>query len=148
MYRNGKGVKKDDEKAVLWLKKAADQGDSDAQVALGEMCWAGSKAVGLDWANGLQYFKLAAAKNHPVAQHWLGEMYRRGWGVDRDSAKAFGWFMKAAQQGDAYSQCRVGAFLEAGDGVPRDINAARTWYKKAASGSVEASKALDRLGNP
>ena len=36
-YDSGKGVKKDDEKAVDWYKKAAEQGDADAQFNLALM---------------------------------------------------------------------------------------------------------------
>lgn len=35
MYRNGRGVPKDDQQAVFWYRKAADQGNADAQYNLG-----------------------------------------------------------------------------------------------------------------
>ena len=34
MYRDGDGVSKDQEAAVKWLKKAAQQGDEDAKAQL------------------------------------------------------------------------------------------------------------------
>ena len=50
MYDNGRGVAQDDKQAVAWYRKAAEQGDADAQLLLGKMSWAGwhrtiSKAV-------------------------------------------------------------------------------------------------------
>jgi hypothetical protein len=35
MYDNGEGVLEDDKEAVKWLRKAAEQGDADAQNNLG-----------------------------------------------------------------------------------------------------------------
>ncbi len=37
MYQNGKGVTKDDKKAVEWSTKAAEQGHARGQFNLGEM---------------------------------------------------------------------------------------------------------------
>ena len=36
-YRNGEGVEQSNEEAVKWYRKAAEQGDSDAQEALTEL---------------------------------------------------------------------------------------------------------------
>lgn len=37
MYKEGRGVRQDYAKAMEWYKKAANQGDSDAQLNLGIM---------------------------------------------------------------------------------------------------------------
>jgi TPR repeat protein len=34
MYSDGKGVAKDEVQAVTWFRKAAEQGDADAQASL------------------------------------------------------------------------------------------------------------------
>ena len=41
MYYNGRGVKQDDFEAVKWYRKAAEQGDADAQANLGSAYGAG-----------------------------------------------------------------------------------------------------------
>ena len=47
MYANGRGVPKDDAKAVEWYQKAAVQGNAAAQSKLGFMYEAGR---GVQWA--------------------------------------------------------------------------------------------------
>ena len=37
MYENGEGVKQDDREAAKWYRKAAEQGNADAQKALEQM---------------------------------------------------------------------------------------------------------------
>ena len=38
MYHNGRGVQQDDQQAVQWYRKAADQGDADAQTKMEQLC--------------------------------------------------------------------------------------------------------------
>jgi|GEM_PF-645920 len=45
MYRDGRGVEQDNEKALYWLRKASDIGNSNAQVNLGDMLL---KGVGIE----------------------------------------------------------------------------------------------------
>ena len=37
MYRDGRGVEQNDDQAIYWYRKAADQGHADAQKIISEM---------------------------------------------------------------------------------------------------------------
>ena len=58
-YYDGKGVKKDYQKAIEYYKKAADLGDVVAYVNLGKIYYEG-KGVKQDYQKALQYYKKAA----------------------------------------------------------------------------------------
>ena len=45
MYDQGRGVAQDDGEAVRWLRKAAEQGDADAQFNLGSLYDEGQGAM-------------------------------------------------------------------------------------------------------
>ena len=66
MYEQGKGVAQDDKQAVAWYRKAAEQGDADAQYLLGVMYNGG---VGVVQDNKLAYVwsSVSAANGHVEA---------------------------------------------------------------------------------
>jgi TPR repeat protein len=98
MYKYGWGVPKDDAQAVVWWRKAADQGDPEAQNALGFMYVVG-EGVPKDYAHALSWFHKSAAQGFPNAQTAIGSMYRDGYGVPKDYAQAEIWYRKAIAQG-------------------------------------------------
>ena len=60
MYENGRGVAKDDAEAVIWYRKAADQGNALAQFNLGLMLREG-QGVPQDDVRAHMWFDIAAA---------------------------------------------------------------------------------------
>lgn len=58
MYTKGQGVGQDDQQAVIWYRKAADQGDADAQYNLG-IRYADGKGVSQDYIEAHKWFSLA-----------------------------------------------------------------------------------------
>jgi hypothetical protein len=75
MYREGKGVPKDEQQAAAWYHKAAEQGVASAQYNLGMMY---GKGVGFPKDNQASYFwfLLASAQGHQVAAE-LCDSYER-----------------------------------------------------------------------
>lgn len=68
MFHAGIGVEKNVAEAILWWRKAADQGLVAAQVDLAYVLRvSGNKQEALSL-----YFKLATEKNNPLAQHAYG----------------------------------------------------------------------------
>ena len=61
LYRNGDGVTQDDQKAVEWFHRSADQGYSLALSALGSSYWAG-RGVKQDYAQAYFFYELARAE--------------------------------------------------------------------------------------
>ena len=62
MYDNGRGVRQDDAQAVHWYRKAAEQGNVEAQHNLGAM-----------YANGQ-----GVRQDHKIAKEWLGKACDNG----------------------------------------------------------------------
>lgn len=130
---------------VSWIRKAADQGDADAQFNLGVM-YASGHDVAQDYKTAMWWYRKAADQGYAKAQCNLGSMYYEGHGVPQDYGQAASWYRKAADQGDAEAQCNLGNMYARGRGVPQDYSAAASWYRKAADqGDEEAQQALTRL---
>lgn len=88
--------------AVSWYKKAAEQGQVDAQYCLG-FCYFYGDGVTQDDSQAVYWYEKAAEQGHTDAQFELGEMYENGDGVTQDDEQAVYWYKKAAEQGYAYA---------------------------------------------
>jgi TPR repeat protein len=140
-YELALGVPQDNEQAVLWLQKSAEQGNIVAQVELGVVF---DKMQ--DYAQALIWYRKAAEQGHPRAEYNLGLAYQNGEAVPKDVAQAMAWFRKAADQGDVLAQSNLGVAYENGVGVQQDYSQAADWYRKAAEqGFAEAQYGLGFL---
>lgn len=83
---------------VGWLRAAAEQGESDAQVRLALMLREG-RHVPSDRDAAFRLMHAAAVAGHPFAQAWLGDVLASGDGVTKDEALARHWYGQAAAQG-------------------------------------------------
>jgi TPR repeat protein len=142
--REVEGVARDDAQVAAWFRKAAEQGDADAQNNLGWMYEQG-RGVAPDDAQAAAWYRKVAEQGHADAQFNLGLMHWQGKGVVRDEAQAAAWYRKAAEQGDADAQCNLGLMYEQGKGLARDDAQAAAWFGKAAEqGDADAQIALGR----
>lgn len=135
-------------KAVKWYKKAAKQGDDNAQRRLG-WCYAYGKGVKEDYEKAFEWYEKSAVQGNAEAQIGLGLCYNYGRGVKQDYAKAFEWYKKAAEQccGNVI-QYTVGYCYEEGLGVRQDYDKALEWYRKSAElGNENAKEAVERIIN-
>ena len=85
-----------------------------------------------DYKSAYEDLRKAADEGHAGAQYYLGHLYRRGRGVERDHVKAVQWYRMAADQGHANAQYRLGVMYQEQQGVKRDYAEAARWYRKAA----------------
>ena len=147
MYAEGLGVTKDLEKSEHWYWVAANQGNKDAMVSLGNIYYNGVENYGIrkDFYKAFHYYSDAAYAGDADAQFRLAFMYINGEGVEQDYKKAFEWLEKAAMQGYAPAQSEIGgAYERGGGGVEQDYNKAVEWYKKAAMQGY--ARAQNQLG--
>ncbi|MDD6005961.1 MAG: Sel1-like repeat-containing protein kinase family protein, partial [Bacteroidales bacterium] len=145
-YYYGKGVEKDEIKAVEWYRKAAEQGYAPAQNSLG-ICYELGRGVEQDYAEAVEWYRKAAVQGYAFAQVNLGYCYKWGRGVKQDYAKAVEWFRKAAEQGNSGAQYLLGDCYENGRGVAKNWYKAVEWYQKAAEqGDKDAKKRLRDMG--
>ncbi|CAG8438460.1 17150_t:CDS:2 [Acaulospora morrowiae] len=126
-YHTGNGIKKDDEEAAKWFRKAAEQDLSPAQLMLGFL-YMMDMGVQRDVQQGLHWYHLAARQNNStamknIAYHLLTE---------KDYKNAKEWFCKAYEAGNAESANQIGIMYSFGIGTLRDPQKAEEWYRKAA----------------
>jgi len=146
-YRSGTGCSRDVERSLALAHESAGKGSKYGQVVLGRLYLDGDGGVAQGCAAAVAQFRLAAAQGYDVAQWYLGDMYRYGWGVARDYAEALRLYKLAAAQGLCIALYNVGLFYEDGCGVAADRVEAIRWYKRAqATGLVSAAAHLRRLG--
>ncbi|MCL2122796.1 MAG: hypothetical protein FWH34_01770 [Desulfovibrionaceae bacterium] len=140
IYRYGRGVPIDTNKALALFKKAAEQGNAQAYYSLAGVYDIGGYesnggGVPIDRYKALEYYQKAAELGNVNAQIMLGYIYaggyyddsgtfrneRQGYGV-KDDRKAVEWFQKAAAQGDADAQRNLEGLYREGRGVTKDEN--------------------------
>ena len=80
-------------------RKAAEQGDADAQYNLGFMYATGDGVI-KDAAEAVKWYRKAAEQGYADAQYNLGLMYANGDGVIKDLVEAHAWFNVAGANGD------------------------------------------------
>ena len=139
MYENGKEVSQDYAEAAKWYRKAAEQGNSDAQFKLGVM-YDNGKGVPQDYVEAAKWYRKAAEQGVIAAQYNLGLMYSNGQGLPQDDAEADKWYRKAAEQGSPEAQYNLGVRYEDGKGVMQDYAEAAKWYGKAAEQGLPAAQ--------
>jgi TPR repeat protein len=99
MYVKGRGVDKNDTKALKWYRLAAKQNNAFAQLEIGIMYMEG-RAVQKDYEEAIKWFRLSAEQGYAGAQRMLGTMYMRGHGVTQSDAEALNWSALADAQGN------------------------------------------------
>lgn len=73
-------------------------------------------------------------------QRILGEIYEKGYGVEKDMKASIEWYRKAAQSGNVYAQMSLGHLYDQGIGVAIDKKQALYWFTLAATNGDEVAK--------
>src|SRR5882724_3353519 len=125
-------------------KKAAENGDAEAQLTVGTMYDLG-QGVPQNFTEALKWYTRAANQGNAVARNNLGVMYLEGKGTPQNFAEAAKWIAMSANQGDAKAQMNLGFLYGDGNGVPRNPIYAIYWLRKGAEQGDAAAEAA--LGN-
>jgi len=101
-YFSGKGeISRDTLKAFQLQLEAANEGHPAAMFNMGAMYMSGSvESVAKDLNQAREWFEKAAAANIVEAAINLGNMYREGYGVEKDLTKAFEIFNHYSSSND------------------------------------------------
>jgi TPR repeat protein len=86
------------------LLVSADQGDSEAQTAMGQHFFLARR-----YPVAVYWFERAAAQGDADAMQCLGQCYAAGNGVARDDNLALMWIAKAAAQGHVIARQQMAA---------------------------------------
>ena len=135
MYYAGQGVPQDYTQALVWYRKAANQGIADAQSHLG-YAYENGYGVPQDYAQAAVWHRKAAEKGAAVAQMKLGIAYYKGQGVPQDYGEAYFWLDLAAagKLDDSVAEAttrirdKVASFMAPAD-LSREQERARKWFE-------------------
>lgn len=94
-----------DQKDLQTLQAQARQGDTEAQVRLGDL-YAKGRGVPQDHTQARVWYEKAASQGHPIGQNNLAELYFAGLGGPPDYVRAYMWVSLAAahMQGEERKQ--------------------------------------------
>ena len=127
--------------AVELLAPAADAGDGEAALFLGNIYLYGS-GVPADPQAARKYLDRAAREGRIDALYNLGAMYDKAIGVPRDAPQAMEWFTRAADQRDAQAQLNLALLYLSGEGVEKDLKRAEEWLRWAAGNGSKRAQGI------
>ncbi len=131
---------------MVALRKSANDGNAESQLALAGLFFVGKNEVPKDAATSVQWLSRSAEQGNVTAQLILGLLYYRGEAVAQDFPTAKEWFAKAGHQGNAEAQYYLGIVFESGKGAPESRSKAYVWWSLAkAQGHEKADIALEEL---
>ncbi len=97
LNEGGEGVPKDQQAALVWLRRAAANGVLDAKNNLG-VAYSDGNGVAIDLREAARWFREAADGGHALAQANLATAYRYGMGVEKNYVAAYKWYFIASQR--------------------------------------------------
>lgn len=120
------------ESGVAIVQQSAEDGDAAAAYSLGQMYTEGTK-LPRDYALGKKNLELAVAKKYSPAYALLADYYLNGWGVKRDTGKAFQLLQAGSALRNGEAVCRMGLCKFNGVGTAKDLPGAIRLFNQAAS---------------
>ncbi|KAI9485023.1 hypothetical protein BDB00DRAFT_878128 [Zychaea mexicana] len=127
--------------AIQWLAASAQQDFALAIEELAAAYFKGQAGIKTNYDEVLRW--CTKGSDIPYCQTALGDLFRNGWGVDRDYQRAFQYYQTAASQPEApnlYAQHMLGEMFLNGEGIPQDTAVAKEYFQIAASQGYEASR--------
>lgn len=105
MYFKGVGTETNYQQGLIWIKKAANQGNFEA----------------------FEWLHTEALQGNQGANQFLSNL------MDNDNSLFSQWLLLQAKKGDTQAQYAVGWMYDLGKGLIEDPYSAMKWYRKAAS---------------
>lgn len=105
-YRDGLGIEKNDDKAIKYLVKAAENGHPEACYIVGSDLFQDKR-----YEDAFVFLECSANYGNAYAQYLLSICYIYGYGVDKDNKIGEEWLLLAAEGGHAYAQYLIGALF-------------------------------------
>ncbi len=130
-YGGAWGLTQDYAEAAKWYRRAAMQGNVDAECWLGFSYFEG-KGVEQNYAEAAKWYRRAAEKGNPYGQFKLGYCYLTGMGALQNNDEALKWLSKAGVMGNMAAQALLGDNYLSGKIIPQDFAEAVKWLGKAA----------------
>ena len=123
--------RKNYKQSFYWVKQAAEQGYSKAELAIAEMYMNGV-VIPMNAKKAKVWYEKAAAEDNLDGVNGLARLYRYGTGVRKDYEKAFQYYQQAALEGHTRSQIGLGLSYRDAKGVKKNMVKAYAWILIAA----------------
>ncbi len=107
MLDKGLGTPKDRTQAIVWFKKAANQGHAKSQYTLGSRYFYGKFGVKKDYAKAIHWWEKASAQDSLNAKYNLGVLYLYADEKFADKDKAKKWLQLALDGGHANAKVEL-----------------------------------------
>jgi TPR repeat protein len=131
LYAEGRGVVRDTNLAIFWGRKAADQGNTEAQFSVGKILIESREEE--ERATAAGYLQKASDSGHvPAVLFWATALGRGQYGLNKDEAKAEALLKPAAERGDADCQMTLASLYRFGDTFAARRDEAQVWLQRAA----------------
>jgi TPR repeat protein len=125
-------------------RKAAEQGDTQAQLDVGNM-YLGGIGVAKNAIEAVKWYRMGAEQGHKFCQMTLAVMYETGEEIPRDVAEVVKWYRKLAEKGEVHYAYKLGEKYRMGEGVPKDAAESVKWYRMGAEQGHDLCQTI--LGN-
>jgi hypothetical protein len=113
--------------ALAIVTPLAEQGNADAQLALGWMYFNG-RPPPKDTPQALKWWGKAADQDNASAQNLMGREFEFGWGGNPiDMGEAANWYLRAANLANHTAEHQLAMMYKDGRGVPQDLVQAYAW---------------------
>jgi hypothetical protein len=139
LYNLGIGTAMDENTALVWFKRSADNGFPQAWYNLA-MMYKNGIGVPIDYTKAFDYYSKGAALGNPLCIYGKGYMLYKGYGCAQNYDLAAELFKKGAAFGDEGSWYMLGLCYRNGYGVATNLDSAKFWLNKAASRGDQRAK--------
>ena len=149
LYFNGKGVKQDFKRSLLWFFMGAANGNYEALNNLSSLIYIGCGTKdNAKLAISLMQISAVKGKN-PAAMLNYGRIIIKGVEAPKDEKLGFDLMVKSAESNDSDAYQEVGELYEKGIGCEKDYDKALYWYSRSveqkSQGSDLSAKAIERI---
>ena len=121
------------------LRAEAAKGKPAAEYEVGVRLVEG-KSAPVNSEEGLRWLRRAAKSGIIPAHLWIGSLYEKGQGVDKDLALARTHYLAAAEKGNAKAMHNLAVLYAEGIDGRRDYKTASRWFQRAADRGIADSQ--------
>lgn len=143
-YGTHDGKYEDERELIKAITRIAENGNIEAQAALGDYYGYGLWGLPYDTEFALKWWTKSASKGQAIAQYELGNLFFKGfiddfpphsesYILDSDLDKAIYWYNKSAKQGYLPAKRRLGEFYYYEIGVEKDYYKAYKLFKESGA---------------
>jgi TPR repeat protein len=132
--------------ALELFTAAADSGDTEAMVALGDAFRDATLGAPQDLARAMRLYRTASALGDPAGMTGVAVLYCRGAGVPKDEVRGLEEYRKAAVLGNGTAQYVVGLSYSYGSVVERNVPLGYAWLNIAcAEAGLDGAERAQRI---